>query len=416
MRTRPASSTPTGRISVHEDIDNDGVYEKHTRVRRQAGVPALRDAARPGRDPDDGVEPDEVWKYTDTNGDGVADKKELFTRASAASGNVEHQQSSLFWAMDNWMYSTYNAFRVRWTPNGVLESRPAPNSAQWGITQDNDGKIWFQGGASGVPGLLPVPDPLRRLQRAAATSSSPTFPSRVGRAGGIADMQGGIAAVRHAGRLTLSRVTGAAGNDIVRGASAAAGSQSATTSTASRSRRIVRRVRPVDDRRADAAPQRLSRGDRVHHVHRSAVPPRRHRDRARRHASTSSTCTAASSRRGTGRGRAATCARRSISTARQVIRNGRIWRLTLRRACARDSHAAADARRDAGAARRASGAPERLVARHRAAAARAEAGQVGRARAAADGPHVRQPARAVPRAVDARGPRRARRRARAASR
>jgi hypothetical protein len=34
---------------------------------------------------------DEVWKYTDTDGDGVADKKDLRDRARAAA-NVEHQE------------------------------------------------------------------------------------------------------------------------------------------------------------------------------------------------------------------------------------------------------------------------------------------------------------------------------------
>ena len=54
--------------------------------------------------------------------------------------------------------------------------------------------------------------------------------------------------------------------------------------------------------------------------------------------------------------------------------------------------AAADVQRDAGAARRAPDAPERLVARHGAAAAGSEAGQVGRAGAADDGADVGQPA------------------------
>ena len=54
-----------------------------------------------------------------------------------------------------------------------------------------------------------------------------------------------------------------------------------------------------------------------------------------------------------------------------------------RRRRSRSTDAAAHAERDAGAARRAPRASERLVARHGAAAARAEAGQVGRAGAAA---------------------------------
>ena len=80
---------------------------------------------------------DEVWKYTDTNGDGVADKKELFTTSFGRAGNMESQQASLFWAMDNWLYSTVNAFRLRWTPNGLLREPTGPNSAQWGVTQDD---------------------------------------------------------------------------------------------------------------------------------------------------------------------------------------------------------------------------------------------------------------------------------------
>ena len=68
-------------------------------------------------------------------------------------------------------------------------------------------------------------------------------------------------------------------------------------------------------------------------------------------------------------------------------------------------HAAAHAHRDAGAARRASEPPERLVARYGAAAPRAAAGQVRRAGAPEPRAHVRQPGRAVPRAVDARGAR-----------
>ena len=35
-------------------------------------------------------------------------------------GNLEHEQSGFVWGLDNWIYSTYNAFRFRWTPNGIL--------------------------------------------------------------------------------------------------------------------------------------------------------------------------------------------------------------------------------------------------------------------------------------------------------
>ncbi|MGH9160328.1 MAG: DUF7133 domain-containing protein, partial [Vicinamibacteraceae bacterium] len=59
--------------------------------------------------------------------------------------------------MDNWLYSTVNAFRVRWTPNGLLREPTGANRAQWGISQDNHGKLWFQAGASGMPGYFQFP-------------------------------------------------------------------------------------------------------------------------------------------------------------------------------------------------------------------------------------------------------------------
>ena len=87
---------------------------------------------------------DEVWKFTDTNGDGVADRKELFTTNFGRAATMESQPSNLFWAMDNWLYSTVNAYRLRVTPTGVLRETTGPNGAQWGVTQDNYGKVWFQ--------------------------------------------------------------------------------------------------------------------------------------------------------------------------------------------------------------------------------------------------------------------------------
>ena len=163
MPTPRASSIPVGRISRHEDADNDGVYEKHTVFVDKLVFPRFVMPFGANSVLTMESNADEVWQFTDTNNDGVADKKELFTSNFGRSGNVEHQQAFLYWGMDNWLYSTVNAFRVRWTPNGIVREPTGPNGAQWGATQDNDGKMWFQGGASGLPVVLPVPDSLRRF-------------------------------------------------------------------------------------------------------------------------------------------------------------------------------------------------------------------------------------------------------------
>src|ERR1700754_1101132 len=131
---------PVGRISLHEDRDNDGVFERHSVFVDKLVFPRFVLPFGGNTILTMETNADDVWKYTDTNADGVADKKELFATNFGRAGNMESQQSSLFWAMDNWLYSTVNAFRLRWTPNGLLKEPTGPNSSQWGVTQDNDGK------------------------------------------------------------------------------------------------------------------------------------------------------------------------------------------------------------------------------------------------------------------------------------
>src|SRR3954465_10812211 len=142
---------PISRISLHVDTDNDGVYDKHTVFVDHLVFPRFVMPFGPGVILTKESNADEVWTYTDTNGDGVADKKELFDTGYGRLGNVEGQEAFLTWALDNWMYSTYNPFRARWTPHGVVKEPTGSNGGEWGVTQDNDGKIWFERGAPGVP-------------------------------------------------------------------------------------------------------------------------------------------------------------------------------------------------------------------------------------------------------------------------
>ena len=145
---------PISRISMHVDTDNDGVYDKHTVFVDNLVFPRFVTPFGPGVILTKESNADEVWKYTDTNGDGVADKKELFDTGYGRLGNVEGQEAFLTWTLDNWMYSTYNAFRARWTPHGVIKESTGSNGGEWGVTPDNAGKIWFESGAPGVPSAL----------------------------------------------------------------------------------------------------------------------------------------------------------------------------------------------------------------------------------------------------------------------
>ncbi len=205
---------PVGRISRHEDRDNDGVYEHHSVF--VDGLVFPRFVLPYGADSVLTMEThqDEIWRYSDTNGDGTADKKELFTAGFGRPGNIEHQPSSLFWGMDNWLYSTYNAYRLRWTPAGLLREPTGANGGQWGISQDNSGKIWFQAGASGMPGYFQFPIhygnfdvPDRFEQHLNTTWGAPIL---------VGDIQAGIPGTRLPDG-SLIYATAAAGSEVFRG-------------------------------------------------------------------------------------------------------------------------------------------------------------------------------------------------------
>jgi mono/diheme cytochrome c family protein len=204
----------TSRISRWEDKDNDGVYETGTVFIDHLIFP--RFVLPYGKDAILTMESDQdnVYKYTDTNGDGKADKKELFTTKYGRNGNVEHQQAFMYYGMDNWLYSTVNAFRIRETPNGIIREKTGSNRAQWGITHDDDGKLWFQGGASGVPSYFQFPIHYGNFDFDKELADG--FQVPWGAAVKIADMQGGMDEVRQPDG-SLNRVTGSAGNDVFRG-------------------------------------------------------------------------------------------------------------------------------------------------------------------------------------------------------
>ena len=205
---------PISRISLHVDTNNDGVYDKHTVFVDNLVFPRFVTPFGPNTILTKESNAQEVWKYTDTNRDGVADKKELFDTGYGRLANIEGQEAFLTWTLDNWMYSTYNAFRARWTPYGVIKEPTGSNRGEWGVTQDNDGKMWFESGAPGVPvsfqfpivyGNFTVPDEL-----------GPDFRIPWGAPVRVADMQGGLNATRMPDG-SLKSVTGSAGNDIYRG-------------------------------------------------------------------------------------------------------------------------------------------------------------------------------------------------------
>jgi mono/diheme cytochrome c family protein len=203
---------PTSRISRWEDKDNDGIYETGIVFLDSLIFPRFVVPFGPNTILSMESNEDHVYKYTDTNNDGKADKKELFATGLGRSGNVEHQTSFLTWAMDNWMYSTYNSQRIRWTPDGVIKEPTGNPYGQWGVTQDNYGQVWFQDGAGGVPQNFQFPLVYGNFQVKGQYQEGFRVPYSLVK---LADFEPGMRETKPDG--SLNNVTGAAGNDVFRG-------------------------------------------------------------------------------------------------------------------------------------------------------------------------------------------------------
>jgi mono/diheme cytochrome c family protein len=78
----------------------------------------------------------------DTDGDLKADTKELVVSTFGnPNGGIEHNANSLFWAIDNVLYSSEHVWDLKWR-TGKLESLPALSRGQWIVSQDDAGRIY----------------------------------------------------------------------------------------------------------------------------------------------------------------------------------------------------------------------------------------------------------------------------------
>jgi mono/diheme cytochrome c family protein/glucose/arabinose dehydrogenase len=206
--------TNGSRVSMHEDTDGDGVMDKHTIFADGLLLPRMVL-------PLDGcvlineTNTADIYSYRDTNGDGVSDEKKLWFSGGKIGGNMEHQPSGLIWSMDNWIYTTYNAYRLRHNPDGqALKEPTAANGGQWGLCQDDHGKPWYVN-AGGERGPLNFQQPIVygafNVRDQFSNDYSQVYPLV-----GIPDVQGGPKRFRPENN-TLNHFTATCGAEIFRG-------------------------------------------------------------------------------------------------------------------------------------------------------------------------------------------------------
>lgn len=204
---------PVCRVVRLEDTDDDGRMDKRSVFVDQLVLPRM---IQPMGDRVIIRETDtfDLHSYRDTDGDGVADEKELVYEGGRRGGNLEHQPSGLVWNIDNWMYVTYTNRRYRWVDDRVVSQELPGGSGQWGVTHDDVGRNFFctAGGENPamafqqafVYGAISLPG-----------EKEPGF-HEVFPLVRIPDVQGGKGRYRKEA-LTLNNFTGCAGQHIYRG-------------------------------------------------------------------------------------------------------------------------------------------------------------------------------------------------------
>ncbi|MEW6306955.1 MAG: c-type cytochrome, partial [Verrucomicrobiota bacterium] len=138
---------PTGRVSVLEDKDGDGYFEKGTvfldRIIMPRAICLVREGVLIGAPP-------KLWFCRDTNGDLKCDERvEVATdygiqvdpkRPELA--NPERAPNAPLYALDNWIYSTAYTGKFRFR-NGQWERGATTFRGQWGLSQDDFGRLFY---------------------------------------------------------------------------------------------------------------------------------------------------------------------------------------------------------------------------------------------------------------------------------
>ncbi|MFB9052685.1 cytochrome C [Formosa undariae] len=208
------TNVPVSRIKLLTDTDGDGKMDKSTVFIDSLMLPRMILPLENELIVNETYSYD-LWSYKDTDNDGVADTKErVYYNPDRRGGNLEHQQSGLIWNLDNWVYTTYNPIRFKFTKGKVVvDSLDNMPSGQWGLTQDDMGNMYYSSAGSENPAYgFQQPAVYGDYNPKGRLSEGFMEPWPVV---GTPDVQGGPKRLRPDN--TLNHFTGVAGQEIFRG-------------------------------------------------------------------------------------------------------------------------------------------------------------------------------------------------------
>lgn len=129
---------PVGRIVILEDDDGDGRMDRSTVFLDELVLPRAIGLAHGGALI---VAPPELIFCKDTDGDGKADTRKVLYTGFGGIESPEHAGNGLLYGLDNWYHCSQHRDEFLFNGDDVT-TRPTPGYGQWGLTQDDVGRLY----------------------------------------------------------------------------------------------------------------------------------------------------------------------------------------------------------------------------------------------------------------------------------